>query len=215
VADLRILIADDHEVVRRGIRSLLEGERGWTVVAEASNGRQAVELARSAQPHVAILDISMPEMNGLEATRVIITELPACEVLILSMHDSEELVRRVLKSGARGYVLKSDAARDLVSAVSALSRHDPYFTSKVASFMLETYLASSEPVAAPEVALTPREREVVQLLAEGHTNKEVAAALGISVKTAETHRTNVMQKLGVHSLSELIRYAVRNNIITP
>lgn len=217
-AKTRILIADDHEIVRRGLRALLESQVNWEVVGEAVTGREAVELARQFTPQVAVLDVSMPEMNGLEATRQILKALPQTEVLILTMHESEQVVREVLDSGARGYVLKSDAGRDLISAVEALRQRRPFFSSRVSEMLLQNYRGRQErPLTgeAPRSRLTAREREIVQLLAEGKTNKEVAASLNISIKTAETHRTNIMNKLDLHSVTELVRYAVRNNMVEP
>lgn len=215
----RILIADDHEIVRRGLRAILAAQQDWAVVGEALTGRQAVELAREFRPDLVIMDIGMPELNGLEATRQIIKEFPATEVLILTMHESEQLIREVLDTGARGYVLKSDAGRDLVAAVDALRRHKPYFTTKVSEMVLTGFLnrgqRTDEPDDTPRLRLTPREREIVQLLAEGKSNKEVATSLCISVKTAETHRSRIMAKLGLRSIGELVRYAVRNRIVEP
>ena len=215
-AGLRILVADDHEVVRRGLRAILEAQPGWLVVAEARTGRQAVELARQHLPDIAVLDLSMPDLNGLEATREILQASPRTEVLILTVHDSDHAVRELLSAGARGYLMKSDAGKELVAAVEALRAHKTYFTSRVADLVLDGYLQpGSRPEAESGTVLTARERQIVQLLAEGKSNKEVAAALGISVKTAETHRTNIMSKLRIHSLSELVRYAIRNEIIEP
>lgn len=216
--NVRILVADDHEIVRRGLRSLIEAQPTWEVVAECVTGRDAVEMTKTHTPHVAVLDVSMPELNGLEATRQILKTLPQTEVLILTMHESEQVVREVLDSGARGYVLKSDAGRDLIAAVDALYHHRPFFSSRVSEMLLQNYLGKPERTSLPESPrsrLTAREREIVQLLAEGKTNKEVAAALNISIKTAETHRTNIMNKLDLHSVTELVRYAVRNNMVTP
>lgn len=215
MAALRILVADDHEVVRHGVRSLLEGHHGWEVCAEAADGREAVEKAIQLKADVVILDIGMPNLNGLEATRQILRSVPQARVLILTMHESEQVVREVLEAGARGFLLKSDAGRDLVAAVEALQRHKTFFTSKVAEMVLESFL-KNKPRPANETEreiLTPREREIVQLLAEGKSTKEVAVALGLSVKTAETHRSNIMRKLNLHSISELVLYAVRNNIV--
>lgn len=212
---LRILVADDHEVVRHGVRSLLEGHPGWELCAEAADGREAVEKAIQLKADVVILDIGMPNLNGLEATRQILRSVPQTRVLILTMHESEQVVREVLEAGARGFLLKSDAGRDLVAAVESLQRHKTFFTSKVAEMVLESFL-KNKPRPADEAEreiLTPREREIVQLLAEGKSTKEVAVALGLSVKTAETHRSNIMRKLGLHSISELVLYAVRNNIV--
>ena len=215
---VRIVIADDHEIVRRGLRSLLEAVAGWEVVAEASSGREALEKVQELHPNVAILDVGMPVMNGLEATRSIVKASPQTQVLILTMHETEQMVRDVLDAGARGYVLKSDAGRDLVSAVDALLQHRTFFSPRVSDMLLAAYLEGADrPLsgAAQRNRLTAREREIVQLLAEGKSNKEVAATLNISVKTAETHRTNIMNKLDLHSISELVRYAVRNNIVEP
>ena len=213
---VRILVADDHEVVRRGVRALLEAQDGWQVSDEAIDGREAVQKAGQSRPDVVILDVGMPGLNGLDAARQIRKVSPGSEVLILTMHESEQVVREVLAAGARGYVLKSDAGKDLVAAVDALSRHKTFFTSRVAEMVLKKYLQEVPDEETPGASsLTPREREVVQLLAEGKGNKEVAATLKISVKTAETHRTNIMRKLECHSLSDLVRYAVRNHIVDP
>jgi DNA-binding NarL/FixJ family response regulator len=216
VGVFRIFIADDHEVVRKGLCALLQGEPGWEICGEASDGRTAMDKIRELKPDVSILDIGMPGLNGLEATRQIMKDDPRSKVLILTLHDSDQVVREVLNAGARGFLLKSDAARDLVVAVEALRRDKTYFTSKVAAMVLEGYLKGgthSVPVSVGRDRLTPREREVVQLLAEGKSTKEVAVALGLSVKTAETHRSNIMRKLQLHSVSDLVMYAVRNNIV--
>lgn len=217
---LQILIADDHEVARRGIRALLENHPGWEVCAEAKDGREAVELASKVKPDVTLLDIGMPNLNGLEATRQILASFPEMPILILTMQDSDNVVREVLRAGARGFLLKSDAGRDLVAAVEALQLQRTFFTTKVSQMVLDGFLErdngedGSEPVFKPSSeALTSREREVIQLLAEGKTSKEVAVALNLSVKTAETHRTNLMRKLDLHSIADLTRYAVRNGIV--
>jgi DNA-binding NarL/FixJ family response regulator len=215
---VRILIADDHEIVRRGLRALVDNQPNWMVVGEAVTGRDAIEKAKESTPDVAIIDIGMPELNGLEATRQILKLLPQTEVLILTMHESEQIVREVLAAGARGYVLKSDAGKDLVAAVDALCQHRTFFSSKVSEMLLHTYLRHgdrAEPAEISRSRLTAREREIVQLLAEGKSNKEVAQTLNISIKTAETHRTNIMNKLDLRSITELVRYAVRNNIVAP
>jgi DNA-binding NarL/FixJ family response regulator len=213
----RILVADDHEVVRRGLCALLESQPDWEVCGEAADGREAVEKAQTLKPDAVILDIGMPSLNGLEATRQILRANPHARVLILTLHDSDQVVREVLNAGARGFLLKSDAARDLVAAVEALRRDKTYFTSKVAAMVLEGYLKNATgqvPAIVPgRSRLTPREREIVQLLAEGKSTKEVAVTLGLSVKTAETHRSNIMRKLELHSVSDLVLYAVRNNIV--
>jgi DNA-binding NarL/FixJ family response regulator len=212
---LRILVADDHEIVRRGLVSLIKSQPAWEVCAEADNGRQAVELAKELKPSIVILDIGMPTLNGLEATRQILRDNPQTRVLILTITDTDEAVRAVLDAGARGFLLKSDAARDLVTAIDALRSNKTFFTARVAEIVLSGYRGS---YGAPkknllQPTLTAREREVVQLLAEGRSTKEVASHLDLSVKTAETHRSNIMRKLGLHSVSELVLYAVRNNII--
>jgi len=211
----RILIVDDHAVVRRGVRALLEMQKGWEVVGEAQTGREGVDLARRLRPDIVVLDVSLPELNGLDAARQIRRESPQSEILVLTMHHSEELARDVLQAGARGYVLKSDADENLIAAVESLRRHEPFLTSKVTEFVLDDYLRRTDASAAemPHSALTPREREIIQLLAEGKTNKEVAVALGVSVKTIESHRANIMRKLHLQSLSDLVRYAIRNKIV--
>jgi DNA-binding NarL/FixJ family response regulator len=184
------------------------------VCAEADNGRQAVELARQLKPPVVVLDIGMPILNGLEATRQILRDNPQTRVLILTITDTDQAVRAVLDAGARGFLLKSDAARDLVSAIDALQHNRTFFTARVAEFVLSGYHgANGTPKKELRSALTPREREVVQLLAEGKSTKEVASHLNLSVKTAETHRSNIMRKLGLHCVSELVLYAVRNGIV--
>jgi DNA-binding NarL/FixJ family response regulator len=213
---VRIIIADDHEVVRHGLKQLLESQPGWEVCGEARDGRAAVELAGRLMPDVAVLDISMPELNGLEATRKIRAVSPGTEVLVFTMHEAEDLVREVFAAGARGYLLKSDAARSIVAAVEAVVAHQPFFTSKVSAMVLDAFLrerAAAEGCAA-EGALTPREREVVQLLAEGRQNKEIARRLGVAVKTVETHRAAVMRKIGADSVADVVRYAVRNRIVS-
>lgn len=214
MSSLRIMIADDHEVVRRGLRALLEGRAGWQVVAEASDGRDVLKKCAELKPDVIVLDIAMPNLNGLEATRQLLKTDPGAKVLILTLHDSEQVIRDVLSAGARGFLLKSDAARDLVSAVEALGQNKTYFTSKVAAMVLNGFLkGGTSAVTASSSPLTPREREIVQLLAEGKSSKEVASVLGLSVKTAETHRSNIMRKLDLHSVSDVVLYAIRNNII--
>jgi DNA-binding NarL/FixJ family response regulator len=211
---LRILIADDHEVARKGVRSLLESHAGWEVCGEARDGREAVECATRLKPDVLLLDIGMPNLNGLDATRQILAMIPDARILILTVHDSEQVVREVLAAGARGFLLKSDAGRDLLAAVEALQHRRTFFTSSVAQMMLDGYLRPQDQGDTSEQrVLTPREREVIQLVAEGKTTKEVATALSLSVKTAETHRTNLMRKLDLHSVAAVTLYAVRNGII--
>jgi len=218
MAPFRILLADDHEVVRAGLRALLEEQSGWEVVAEAVDGRDAVDKASRLKPDAVIIDIAMPSLNGLEAVRQIVKAVPHTKVLVLTMYDSDPLIQQVLRAGARGYLLKSDAGRDLVSAIDALRRNKTFFTPKVSQMVLNGYLGKSpkerEVEGEPEsLRLTSRQREIVQLLAEGKSSKEVAAVLGLSVKTAETHRANIMRKLDCHSVTELVRYAIRNHII--
>jgi DNA-binding NarL/FixJ family response regulator len=214
---LRILIVDDHAVVRRGIRALLESEDGWEVVGEASTGREAVEQSRRLLPHVVVMDLSLPELNGLDATRQILEDAPKTEVLVLTMHHAEELAAEVLRAGARGYVLKSDADANLITAVHALKDHKPFLSAAVAEFMLDDFVRrrSSTGDAPRPVQLTSRERQVVQLIAEGRSAKEVAAVLDVSVKTIESHRANILHKLRLRSTSDLVRYAVRNKIVEP
>ena len=216
---MRIVIADDHRVVRAGLRALLEQAGDCQVCGEAGTGREAVTLAAELSPDVVVMDLAMPELNGLEATRQIARDSPRVAVLMLSASESEEVVRQVLTAGARGFVLKSDAAQDLVAAVKALCGGQPFFSPRVSDWLLKDYLRSGPAATAaiPEQkqasVLTAREREVLQLLAEGQSNKEVAAALGIGVKTAEAHRANLVRKLGMKSLPELVRYAIRNHIV--
>lgn len=212
---LRILLADDHEMLRRGLRAILTEQPGWEICGEAVDGRQAVELALKLRPDVIVMDIAMPELNGLEATRQIRRVWPRAEILVLTFDESEALVRGVLTAGARGYVMKNDVSRVLVHAVESLSRHRPYFTSKVAEILLKGFAHGVTPESLSlDTPLTPREREVVQLVAEGKSTKEIAQVLHISAKTAENHRTNIMRKLKVNSSTELVRYAIRNKIIT-
>jgi DNA-binding NarL/FixJ family response regulator len=212
-----ILIADDHELVRKGIRSVLEARTGWQVVAEAGDGREAVKKVQELKPQVAVLDISMPLLNGLEATRQIAKIAPQTKVLILTMHDADPMIQQILEAGAKGYLLKSDASLDLVSAVEALLRNKTFFTPKVGQIVLDGYL-NKNPKGADEDAgnnalrLTARQRQIVQLLAEGKSSKEVAVVLDISVKTAETHRANIMRRLDCHSVTDLVHYAIRNGI---
>jgi DNA-binding NarL/FixJ family response regulator len=216
MTSLRILVVDDHAVVRRGVRALLEGHPGWKVCGEAGTGREAVEQAGRLKPDIVVLDLSLPELNGLEATRQILRESPRTEVLVLTMHHSEELAQQVLQAGARGYVLKSDAGESLISAVETLVRREPFLTPKLTELVLDRYVRGAGGMAGDAAAggkLTPREREIVLLVAEGRSSRNIATALGISVKTVETHRTNVMRKLRLRSVSELVRYAVRNGLV--
>ena len=212
---LRILIVDDYELLRRGVRALIESHAGWEVCGEAATGREAVEEAKKLKPEVVVMDIGMPELNGLDATRQILKAAPRTEVLILAAHESEQLVREVLQAGAHGYVLKSAAGRDLANAIEALSRHEAFFTSSVAKLVLQSYHKKGSQDERPRSLLSPREREIIQLLAEGKSNNEIAEMLYISGKTVETHRAHIMEKLNLHSIAELVRYAIRNKIVEP
>jgi DNA-binding NarL/FixJ family response regulator len=214
----RLLLADDHAVVRRGLRHLIEAHPGWHVCAEAANGREAVALAQELAPDVALLDVAMPELNGIEATRRIRSSSPHTEVLIFSMYDADHLVHEALKAGARGFVLKSDPAEQVIAAVEALSRRNPYLTSSVTKTLLDVFLRESSQRDGDEPAtsrLTSREREIVQLLAEGRGYKDIAQVLSISPKTVEAHRAAIMRKLDLQSAADLVRYAVRNGIVQP
>jgi DNA-binding NarL/FixJ family response regulator len=209
---VRILLADDHEIVRHGLRRLLETQSGWEICGEAGSGTEAVEKARQLKPDIAILDYSMPELNGAEAARQILAHAPETEILILTMHDSEQLLREVLALGARGYVLKSDAMSEMVKAVRSLAGHKRFLSPGASGLAVEGFLrGGGEP--EPADRLTPREREIVRLLAGGKSNKEVAVALDISVKTVEAHRANIMHKLNLSAFSDLVHYAIRNKIV--
>jgi DNA-binding NarL/FixJ family response regulator len=212
---VRILLADVHDVVRRGLRALLHEHSDWEVCGEASDGREAVDLARELQPDVAIVDLMMPDLNGLETTRQIRKASKRTQVLIFTMHQSEALVHDVLEAGARAYLLKTDAEEHVFTAVEALLRRQPYFSAQISETVLEGFLRSGRQGVGVDPGvprLTPREREIIQLLAEGHRNKKIAETLGISVKTVETHRTTLMRKIGVKSIVDVVRYAVRNNL---
>jgi DNA-binding NarL/FixJ family response regulator len=216
---VRILLADDHDVVRRGLKVLLQERSGWEICGEAMSGREAVDLAREMQPDIAIIDLMMPGLNGLETTRQIRKVSERTQVLVFSMHHNEALVHDVLGAGARGYLLKTDAERQVVTAVETLLQRQSYFSAQISETVLEGFLRSGHQAVSGEQAsaqrLTPREREVIQLLAEGHRNKKIAQKLAISVKTVETHRTALMRKIGVRSIVDLVRYAVRNHLTEP
>jgi DNA-binding NarL/FixJ family response regulator len=213
---VRILIADDHEMIRAGLRHVVELHGGWRVCGEAASGREAVQLARKFMPHVVIVDLIMPELNGFEATRQIKKHLPQTEVLVFSILESDDVIHQMLEAGARGYLVKSDHGRHIVEAIEALVQHRPYFTASVLKMLVDASLCREQQAIDQNKSntnLTPREREVLQLLGEGYGNKACAARLGITVKTMETHRATILRKLDIHSMAELVRYAVRNNII--
>lgn len=213
---IRILIADDHELVREGIRSRIESQPGWQVCAEATDGREAAALALEHRPDVVVMDIGMREMNGLEATRAIRGACPDTAVLILTMQESDALVRDALMAGARGFILKTDAGRHLTAAIDALLHQRPYFTGGASTVLLDRFVnGTGEGAGEQPGRLTPREREILQLLAEGASSKAAAAKLDISVSTVDVHRGNIMRKLRLHSVAELVRYAIRNNLIQP
>ena len=213
---VRVLIADDHDIVREGLKTLLATHPDVRICGEATTGREAVEKARQLKPNVVVLDFSMPELNGLEVTRQIRKALPDAEVLILTMHDSEVLAREVWVAGARGFLLKTHAKQQLVAAVDALAQHQPFFAAHLSARVLDAFLhpdRHSAKAGAPADRLTPREREIVHLIAEGRTSKDIALQLDLSVKTVDAHRANLMRKLDLHSVSELVLYAIRNKIV--
>jgi DNA-binding NarL/FixJ family response regulator len=218
VTSLRILVADDHDLVRRGVRVLLESHAGWEVCGEARNGLEAVRQCEQLKPQVVILDFNMPELNGLEAAKRILRASPETETMILSVDHSNQLIRELILAGVRGFILKSDSDRDLLAAVEALANHRPYFAICATELMLnskKTNPHSSHPADLWEEPLTSRERELLRLIAEGKNSREAAKILGISAKTADTHRANLMRKLQIHSVTELVRYALRNRIVAP
>ena len=212
----RVLIADDHQVMRRGVRAVVEMLPDWEVCAEASTGREAVEMVERLHPQIVVMDVSMPELNGLEATRQIKKIAPTTEILIFSGTETEELIRQVFEAGARSYILKTDGREQLEAALRSLAAHKPYFTTQVGEVLFSKFLdgKSRNQEETGDGRLTDREREIIQLLTEGGSNKEVADRLGISVKTVETHRAAIMKKLKFKSFSDMVRYAIRNNIIS-
>jgi DNA-binding NarL/FixJ family response regulator len=217
VKKLRILIADDHAMARRGAHAVLHSRHGWRVVGEATNGREAVEKAIELKPDVAVVDIGMPELDGVEVTRQIREAVPNTKVLVLSMHESDRLISRALDAGACGYLLKSDLTNCLPKAVKAIAEGKRFLTPKVSEIVLQGFLKTKSqhrPGERAGVRITPRESEIVRLLAEGKSNKEIASQLGIAVRTVETHRAKIMLKLGLHSLAELVHYALRYGIIS-
>ena len=218
MAPLRILIADDHSVIRAGVRAVVEERPGWTICGEAASGSEAIAKTEELKPDVLILDVSLPDMSGLEVASQILSAQSSVEILILSVHATEALIRECVKAGVRGYVVKSDAVPDLIAAVECIAKHQPFFTSAATQVILNSYHRGgpvSDVSALIRGRLTSREREIVQLLAEGKSSRKIASDLGISFKTAENHRTNIRRKLGVHNLTQLVRYAVRNRIIIP
>lgn len=215
----RVLIADDHEIVRQGVRHIVTRDLGWTVCGEANDGKEAVSLAEELAPDIAVLDLSMPHLSGLEATRQLRKRVPALEIVVFSGIETREIIHEIFEAGARSFIPKTEMSEHLALALRSAVLHKPYFPSKVAEVVFERYLTKvGQPVTpTPEggLALTPREREIVQLLAEGKSNKEIGAALSVAVKTVETHRASVMRKLRVGSFAELVRYAVRNHLVQP
>jgi DNA-binding NarL/FixJ family response regulator len=216
MAKIRIVLGDDHTVVRQGLRKILEAHEDWEVVGEAADGREAVRMTLAEEPDVAILDIGMPLLSGIEATRQIMRRLPGAGVLILSMHAEEAFITQALQAGARGYLLKDSADTDLIRGVTAVAAGKSFFSPAAAKVMLDDYLRhlAKKGIVDRYEALSEREREIFQLVAEGHSNKDVADLLSISVATVETHRAHVLQKLDVHSTAELVLYAVRRGVIT-
>lgn len=216
MAKLRLLIGDDHTLFRQGIRKILEAEPEWEVIAEAGDGREVVRLALAETPDVAVLDIGMPLLNGIEATRQITKRLPETRVLIVSMHRADAYVAQALKAGAKGFLLKDSAGSDLIQAISAVGAGKSYFSPAVAELMFDDYARRAVDASVTDGydTLSEREREVFQLVAEGHTNKEVAELLSISPATVETHRARILDKLGVHNTAELVLYAVRRGVIS-
>ena len=212
---MKILLADDHKVLRKGLRRILEEQPGFEVVGEAADGREAVDLTGLLQPDIVVMDIGMPHMNGMEATRQIVHRYPAVNVLILSMYSDENYIVQVLRAGARGYLLKDSAEDELIDAVRAVSTGVPFFSPKIAKLLVGDSMQRLRDEAAADTyeLLTPREREVLQLIAEGKSNKEAAAALFVSPTTIETHRARVMDKLDLHSTAEIVLYAVRKGIV--
>ncbi len=210
---IRILLVDDHKIVRTGLRSLIDGQSGMLVVAEADNGRAAMQLIAELQPDVVIMDVAMPDLNGMEATRRIVADSPGVKVIALSMHSDRRFVTGMLEAGASGYLLKDCAFEELTSAIRAVVRKQAYISPGVAGVLVEDVRRrATEAAQKAPVALTAREREVIQLLAEGHTTKDIAHTLGVSVKTVESYRQRVMEKLGLRSVAELTKWAVREGL---
>jgi DNA-binding NarL/FixJ family response regulator len=216
MSKLRLLLADDHALVRHGLRKILEERPDWQVVAEAGDGREAVALILEHRPHVAIMDIGMPLLNGIDATRQVVHRWPEARVLMLSMHKDEPYVARAFQAGVKGYLLKDSVGADLIGAVEAVSKGQPFFSPDIASKMVNDYVRrlADAKVVDPYEALSEREREIFQLIAEAHSNKDIATILGISPATVETHRARILQKLDIHNAAEVVLYAVRRGIIS-
>jgi DNA-binding NarL/FixJ family response regulator len=213
---LRILLTDDHDIVRDGLRTLLAQEEHWAVCGEAASGREAVKRAIQLRPEIVLMDVSLPDMDGLEATRRIRRALPQTEVAVLTLHTSETMMREAFQAGAKAFVIKTDVRHDLIPAVEALSRHEPFFTSRTSAVALKEFYHNGNASAETRHAnqkLTQRQAQIVQLVAEGKASKEIAARLGLSVRTVEAHRANVMLKLGLHSVGSLVRYALENGVL--
>lgn len=217
MAAIRVIVVDDHEAIRTGLHVIVASMPGWEICGEAENGRNAVDLVERLKPAIVVMDMNLPELNGLEATRQIRKRCPETEVLAFTGLEEERLVRQLFEAGARGYILKTDNCETIQAALIALSQHKPYFNSQAEEILFARFLNGKENVSsgAEPGRLTNREREIVQLIAEGKSNKEVAAALGVSVKTAESHRANIMKKLSLDSIAALVRYAILNNIVAP
>ena len=213
---IRILLADDHAVMRRGLRALIEGYPDFSVVGEANDGREAVALADSLRPDVVVMDLTMPNLNGTEASRQITSKHAGIAVIVLTMHSDESYVLRALKAGARGYLLKESAEDDLMNAIRAVNQKKAYFSPAVSRMLVEDYIRQlqDKDIEDSYELLTTREREILQLVAEGKSNKDIAALLNLSVYTVETHRSNIMEKLNLHTVPELILYAVRKGIVS-
>jgi two-component system, NarL family, response regulator NreC len=214
--DIKVLIADDHQIVREGLRSLLEQEPGINLVGEAENGRQTLRLARELTPDVIIMDVAMPDLNGIEATRQIVAEFPTIKVIALSMHDDRRFVLNMIKAGAQGYLLKDNTFKDLAKAIRVVVTNKTYLSNEIADIVVKDYLATSTSEESSAFSLlSPREREVLQLIAEGKTTNQVAEHLHVSIKTVETHRAQLMAKLKVKGVAELTKYAIREGLTTP
>lgn len=212
---IRVLLADDHKIIRDGLKTLIEKEAGMEVVGEAENGRQTVRLAQKLRPNVVIMDVTMPDMNGIESTRKLVEEAPGVRVIGLSMHSDRRYILGMLEAGASGYLLKDCAFEELATAIRNVAGGNTYLSPRIADVVVKGYLDKTPgPAHGPGTALTPREREVLQLLAEGMAAKEIAAHLNVSVKTVETHRRNMMEKLGMRSIAELTKYAVREGLVS-